>query len=516
MGTHVAAKLLLASSFALSTIVIAVPSPVKAEIETEIKLGTSTQAIGQANRLNLIPIGARASALLEGDQWVISFKSDKMDTFGHPYLMGEVALYAANGKAAHYWANLESDFVGEYGDDSIINEAKWNYSAEQAQAIAKQFIEEQDWQFSVSWMFNPYPLPEYDTRFSVPRMHDVRFNRSHNGIREVADGVRVTVDRVTGEVRSYNVVWNDRTFAPYSINGADSEMLSLDEAAKRFYDTVEPFLEWQDFAETNQPKLVYSIFTSYLMTADGIIPQNYQWTNPPFEEKIKPAYPSESAKKRLLAMFDLNLHYADGELFYVLRLKPEITYFRDDMLPAVDANSGGWVDFLNQPIEKPFPPPGEWLIDLTTPAGKVGYDSAVVWDNELLKLQNEPFIQNGFTLVPFRELLNKLNAKIEWDPDTRKVTASKDGTTLELTVDSDTVYINGQARKLESPARLREDGRTYIPARLVLETFGAKVGWDPGSRLVLVSTEDDIKAPTAIELKQHRFQALLNWEEKKL
>lgn len=516
MRKKIAAKLVLAASLTLGvTTVAAAPSPIKAENDADIKLETGTQAIGQANRLNLIPGGARASTKLEDDQWVISFKGDQTDSFGRPYLTGGVTLNAENGKLAHYWANLESDFVGEYPDDSLDNEAKWNYSAEQAQAIAEQFIQEQDWQFSASWMFNPYPLPGYDTRFEMPRMHAVRFNQSHNGIREVADGVRVTVDRVTGEVQSYNVSWTDRTFAPYLEGEENSDALSLGEAAKRFYDAVDPFLERQVFAETNQPKLVYSIFSSYIMTVDGTIPEEYQWTNPPFAEKIKPAYPSESAKKRLLAMFDLNLIYADGELFYQLRLRPEITYFRVDMLPAIDANSGGWVDFLDQPIDKPFPPAGEWLIDLTTPAGKLGYDAAVIWNNELLKLQNEPFIQNGFTLVPFRELLSKLGAEIAWDPVARKVTASKDGTKIELTVDSDTVYINGQAQKLESPARIKDE-RTYIPARLVLETFGAKVGWDNDSRLVLVSTDDVVTRPTALMLKQHRFQAQLNWEENNL
>lgn len=128
--------------------------------------------------------------------------------------------------------------------------------------------------------------------------------------------------------------------------------------------------------------------------------------------------------------------------------------------------------------------------------------SAIVWDNELLRLQDEPIIENDHTLVPLRELLEKLGVEIVWDPVSRKVTAGKDGNWIELAVDSDTAFINGEAKKLETPERIR-DGRTYVPARLVLETFGAKVGWQPESRLMLVSTEGGLPI---LSSEDHRGQ----------
>lgn len=36
---------------------------------------------------------------------------------------------------------------------------------------------------------------------------------------------------------------------------------------------------------------------------------------------------------------------------------------------------------------------------------EIEYAAAILWDNELLQLENEPFIKNGYTLVPFRELM---------------------------------------------------------------------------------------------------------------
>ena len=109
--------------------------------------------------------------------------------------------------------------------------------------------------------------------------------------------------------------------------------------------------------------------------------------------------------------------------------------------------------------------------------------------------------------------MNKLSAKIGWDPEKRKVTASKDGTSIEFIIGSSTAYINGKARQLGTPAIIQK-GHTYIPARIVLEAFGAKVDWDNDSRLVLVNTDKAIPKLTPLQLKQIRFQAHINWAEK--
>ncbi|QNK59012.1 copper amine oxidase N-terminal domain-containing protein [Paenibacillus sp. PAMC21692] len=199
--------------------------------------------------------------------------------------------------------------------------------------------------------------------------------------------------------------------------------------------------------------------------------------------------------------------------YYKLRIKPDVPVFSapyNAIHPSIDANTGEWSDFLNAPVTEPFPPVGDWLIDNAVPADAVGYKAAVVWDRELLKLANEPIIQNGYTLVPFRELLTKLGASISWDPAKRIVKASKNGITVELTIDSATAVINGKAQKFDAPARIT-GGRTFIPARLVLETFGAKVGWNADSRLVLVTTDNSLPQLTAKEMEQLRFKAHLNW-----
>ncbi|RKN84533.1 copper amine oxidase N-terminal domain-containing protein [Paenibacillus ginsengarvi] len=504
------AKLFLAASLAFGTILSVLPVPAQAEDVAETKIDSATQAISRAKALNLIPEGTRATAKLSGEKWDVTFETDEKDEGGSPLHVGQIIFHAKNGKVAKYHERLRSDFRGKPGENPF-DESKMKFSTAEVQDIALELINQRNWKLDVSWMFNPYPIAyENDRRFEIARLHGVHFDGSHDGIRDGSNRVGVTVDRWTGEVDSYYIDWEEGTYIPEKVSEAD--LIGIDAAGKLLFDAIEPFLKWQAIKDPEQPKLVYALHEKYVITYDGKFPVEYQWENPPFTEEIKPSYSRELVKKRLLSMYDLNLEYIDGKLAYKLRLKPEITSFRSGLHPVIDAHTGEWLDFLNQPLTKTFSPAGEWLI-YTAPDSEIEYAAAILWDNELLQLENEPFIKNSYTLVPFRELMTKLGAKINWDPVARKVTASKDGTTIELTIDSNTTSINGKEQTLEAPAIIK-DGRTYIPVRLVLETFNVHVGWSNESRLVLVSSDGNPLVLSPEEKKKYRFQAQLNWENK--
>ncbi|MNG22331.1 hypothetical protein D3C84_1068030 [compost metagenome] len=81
-----------------------------------------------------------------------------------------------------------------------------------------------------------------------------------------------------------------------------------------------------------------------------------------------------------------------------------------------------------------------------------------------------------------------MGAKVDYDAATRSVTATKGSTTVKLTLDQSTVYVNGKAIQLEEAARL-VNGYTLAPARFVGETFGGIVSWDGTSRTVTIVTK---------------------------
>lgn len=104
-----------------------------------------------------------------------------------------------------------------------------------------------------------------------------------------------------------------------------------------------------------------------------------------------------------------------------------------------------------------------------------------------------PQIINDRTMVPLRAIFEALGASVDWDDSTRTVTSSKDGITISLTVDSITMYVNGNAVTLDSPACI-VDGRTLVPVRAISEAYNTDVEWDGNTRTVTI-TSNNTSAP---------------------
>jgi len=104
-----------------------------------------------------------------------------------------------------------------------------------------------------------------------------------------------------------------------------------------------------------------------------------------------------------------------------------------------------------------------------------------------------PFIDaNNRTQVPFRIVLESFGATVEWNAAGRVAIAEKDGVTVRVPIGTHFVYRNGE-QFINDTSSLVRDGRTYLPIRLVLESFGAEVNWDAATRTVLVTSpsQDD-------------------------
>jgi len=104
-----------------------------------------------------------------------------------------------------------------------------------------------------------------------------------------------------------------------------------------------------------------------------------------------------------------------------------------------------------------------------------------------LLFDTEPTIMNGRTMVPMRKIFETLGADVSWDGEARKVTAVRDGVTVELAIGKDTALINGEAMKLDAPAMIR-DGRSFVPLRFVAEALNCDVSWDAGNRRAMIET----------------------------
>lgn len=99
----------------------------------------------------------------------------------------------------------------------------------------------------------------------------------------------------------------------------------------------------------------------------------------------------------------------------------------------------------------------------------------------------KPIIENNSTFVPLRSIFEALEAKVEWDNDTKAVTTQKDDISFELKIGEKVYKLNGEEREMDAEARIIND-RTLVPLRVVSEGLGCKVEWNEKKYMVDVST----------------------------
>ncbi len=100
----------------------------------------------------------------------------------------------------------------------------------------------------------------------------------------------------------------------------------------------------------------------------------------------------------------------------------------------------------------------------------------------------EPVIVNDRTLVPLRAIFEAMGAEVDWNDETKTVIATREDTTISLTIGSDQLIVNGEAVTIDVPAQIIND-RTMIPVRAIAESFGCNVNWNQKAKRVAI-TED--------------------------
>ncbi|MBE7021736.1 MAG: copper amine oxidase N-terminal domain-containing protein [Ruminococcaceae bacterium] len=111
-----------------------------------------------------------------------------------------------------------------------------------------------------------------------------------------------------------------------------------------------------------------------------------------------------------------------------------------------------------------------------------------------------PLIEAERTLVPIRAILERAELTVNFDAESRLVTAEKDGLLISMPIDSAeaTVFAGDTSKTvtLEAPATIIDD-RTYVPIRFIAESLGAKVNWNPNGREVVIIDIAEWKAEIA-------------------
>lgn len=117
--------------------------------------------------------------------------------------------------------------------------------------------------------------------------------------------------------------------------------------------------------------------------------------------------------------------------------------------------------------------------------------ASVEVDGLRLKFDVPPIIVDDRTLVPMRAIFEALGARVDWDDETRTVTASASGKTIVMRIGDAQMTVDGAAVDLDVPPMILFD-RTLVPVRAVSESFGATVDWDEATYNVIISYADII------------------------
>lgn len=109
-------------------------------------------------------------------------------------------------------------------------------------------------------------------------------------------------------------------------------------------------------------------------------------------------------------------------------------------------------------------------------------------DGTELKCDSPAFIEDGNTMVPMRNIFEHLNAKVDWDNDTKTITAQKVDNEITLQIGSQILKKNGKSEQLDVTPVIVND-ITFVPIRAVSQALDANVVWDDESSTISISSD---------------------------
>ena len=113
-----------------------------------------------------------------------------------------------------------------------------------------------------------------------------------------------------------------------------------------------------------------------------------------------------------------------------------------------------------------------------------------------------PFIdKNSRIQVPLGITLEKLGATVNWDAKNKVATVIRGDVIVKANIGTNYILKNGTKIMCDTTS-LMKGSIAYVPIRMVLEAFGADVGWDTSTRTVNASIKD-------LSNKELTLQALL-------
>jgi hypothetical protein len=141
---------------------------------------------------------------------------------------------------------------------------------------------------------------------------------------------------------------------------------------------------------------------------------------------------------------------------------------------AVTINAAGVVTITTAPVAV------KRVIVLT-----IGSDIVTV-DGQATSIDAAPEIVTGRTFVPIRFIAETFGSTVTWIPATRSITIILGTTTIGLQIGNKTAVIKGKIIVLDAAPYIK-NSRTMVPLRVITESFGGDVAWDPINHIITIT-----------------------------
>lgn len=101
-------------------------------------------------------------------------------------------------------------------------------------------------------------------------------------------------------------------------------------------------------------------------------------------------------------------------------------------------------------------------------------------NGEYIESDADPFILDDRTMVPVRVISESLGYDVEWNGEERSVNISADDKKLKLFIDDTKIIEDGEEGETDVAPTISQD-RTFVPVRIIAESFGCMVDWQYGT-----------------------------------
>ena len=107
-------------------------------------------------------------------------------------------------------------------------------------------------------------------------------------------------------------------------------------------------------------------------------------------------------------------------------------------------------------------------------------------NGERVKSDIPAVIKNNRVLIPMRAIFEKFGAEVDWNGETRTVTAAAGDKMIVMQIGEEEIGVNGEIKEIDVAPQMLMN-RTIVPARAVSESLGAAVQWDEARQTVVIN-----------------------------